>query len=113
MSSRLLLNCTGTGTCNEEVWKFRARKPWFTQAHPSHLHMHASVHVPCDNNVRCEASRHFRSKKEEYLKATIDDLETNTKLTNIRDLYIVISDFKKDYKPRTTIVIFRKKLSAD
>jgi len=24
------------------------------------------------NNVRCEASRHFRNKKKEYLKAKID-----------------------------------------
>jgi hypothetical protein len=27
------------------------------------------------NNVRCEASRHFRNKKLEYLKVKIDDLE--------------------------------------
>jgi len=27
------------------------------------------------NNVRCVASRHFRFKKKEYLKAKIDELE--------------------------------------
>ena len=70
--------------------------------------MHASVHVTCDNNVRCEASRHFSNKKKKYLKATIDDFETNTKLTNIRDLYIVITDFKRGYQPRTTIVKVEK-----
>ena len=32
------------------------------------------------NNVRCEASRHFRNTKEEYLKAKIDELETNSKI---------------------------------
>ena len=37
------------------------------------------------NNVRCEASRHFRNKKREYLKVTIG--ETNSKIKNIRDLY--------------------------
>ena len=31
------------------------------------------------NNVRHEASRHFRNKKMEYLKAQIDELETNNK----------------------------------
>jgi hypothetical protein len=29
------------------------------------------------NNVRHEDSRHFRYKKKEYLKATIDEGETN------------------------------------
>jgi len=31
------------------------------------------------NNVRCEASRHIRNKKKEYLEAEIDVLETNSK----------------------------------
>ena len=56
------------------------------------------------NNVRCEASRHFRNIKTECLKAKIDELETNTKTKNIRDLYSDISDFKKGYQPRTNIV---------
>jgi hypothetical protein len=28
------------------------------------------------NNVRCEASRHFRIKNKEYLKVKVDELET-------------------------------------
>jgi len=56
------------------------------------------------NNVRCEASRHFRNKKKEYLKAKIDELETNSKIKHIRHLYRGISDFKKGYQPRTNIV---------
>ena len=56
------------------------------------------------NNVRHEASRHFRNKKKAYLKAKIEDLETNSKIKNIRDLYKGISDFKKGYQPRTNIV---------
>ena len=32
------------------------------------------------NSVRCEVSRHFRNKKEEYLKAKIEELETNSKV---------------------------------
>jgi len=32
------------------------------------------------NNVRYEASRHFRNKKNEYLKAKIEKLETDSKI---------------------------------
>jgi hypothetical protein len=35
------------------------------------------------NNVRREASRHFRNNKKEYLKVK---LETNSKIKTIRDL---------------------------
>jgi hypothetical protein len=38
------------------------------------------------NYVICDASRHFMNKKTEYLKATIDELETNSKIKNITDL---------------------------
>ena len=49
------------------------------------------------NNVRREASRHSRNKKKEYVKAKIEELETKSKIKNIRDLYRGINDFKKDY----------------
>ena len=39
------------------------------------------------NNLRRDASRHFRNKKKAYLKAKIEELETNSKINNIRDLY--------------------------
>jgi len=29
------------------------------------------------NNVRCEVSKHFRNKKKAYLRAKIEELETN------------------------------------
>ena len=45
--------------------------------------------------VRREASRHFRNKKEEYLKAKIEELENNSKIKNIRELHRGINDFKK------------------
>ena len=44
------------------------------------------------NNVRREASRYFRNKKKAYLKAKFEDLETNSKIKNIRDLYRGIRD---------------------
>ena len=56
------------------------------------------------NNVRRDASRHFRNKKKAYLKAKIEELETNSKIQNIRDLHTGIIDFKKGYQPRTNIV---------
>jgi len=40
------------------------------------------------NNVRREASRLFRNKKKEYLKAKIEELEINSKLKNIRGLTV-------------------------
>jgi chemotaxis methyl-accepting protein methylase len=43
------------------------------------------------NNIRRETSRHFRNKKREYLKDKIDELATNSKNKNIRDLYRGIS----------------------
>jgi hypothetical protein len=39
-----------------------------------------------------------------YMRATIDALETNNKITNIRDLHRGIKDFKKAYQPRTNTV---------
>jgi hypothetical protein len=39
------------------------------------------------NNVRREASRHFSNKEREYLKDKINDIATNNKNKNIRDLY--------------------------
>ena len=49
------------------------------------------------NNVRREASRHFRNKKKEYMKAKIDEPETNSKMEYIRYLNRGINDFKKVY----------------
>jgi hypothetical protein len=40
----------------------------------------SNVRVNSLNNVRCEASRHFRNTKKEYLKAKIDVLENNSKI---------------------------------
>jgi hypothetical protein len=56
------------------------------------------------NNVRCEASRHFRNKKKEYLKDKMNELATNSKDKNIRDLYRRISEFKRDYQSRNNLV---------
>ena len=39
------------------------------------------------NNLRREFTRHFRNKKKAYLRAKIEELETNSKIQNIRHLY--------------------------
>ena len=56
------------------------------------------------NNVRRELSRYFRDKKKANLRAKIEELETNSKIEIIRDLYRGNSDFKKGYQPRCNIV---------
>jgi len=45
------------------------------------------------NNVRREASRHFRNKKKKYLKAKVDELETNNEINSMIG-----------YQPRTNII---------
>jgi hypothetical protein len=55
------------------------------------------------SNVRQKASRLFRNKKREYLKDKINEVESNIKNKNIRDLYRGINEFKF-YKPRTNLV---------
>jgi hypothetical protein len=63
-------------------------------------------HIDGNNlqNLRCETSRTFRNKKREYLKGKINELETNNKNKNIRDLYRGINEFKKGYQPRINII---------
>ena len=56
------------------------------------------------NIVRRDASKYFRNEKT-CLKAKIEELENNSKINNIRDLYIGINDFKKGYQPRTRIIV--------
>ena len=43
-------------------------------------------------------------KKRHVLRAKIEDLENNSKINNIRNLYRGISDMKKGFQPRTRIV---------
>jgi hypothetical protein len=55
------------------------------------------------NNIRWEASRHFRNKKKIYFKAKLNELETNSKINNLRDLYRGINDFEKGYQHRASM----------
>jgi hypothetical protein len=55
------------------------------------------------NNVRLEASRHFRNNKKEYLKEKINDLAAHSKNMNIRDLYRRINEYKRGYQSISNI----------
>jgi hypothetical protein len=55
-------------------------------------------------NLRSDISRTFKKKKIKYLKGKINELETNNKNKNIRDLYRGINEFKKRYQPRINII---------
>jgi hypothetical protein len=46
-------------------------------------------------NVRCEASRHFKNKKRDYLKDILNELVTHNKNKNVRDLCRGESEFQK------------------
>jgi ATP-dependent Lon protease len=46
-------------------------------------------------NLRSEISRIFRKKEREYLKGKINELETDNKNRNIRDLYRGVNEFQK------------------
>ena len=95
--------------------EMKQHKPWFDeeclgnldqkkQAKMQWIQDPSQSNVDTLNKVRRDASRHFRNKKKAYLKAKIEELETNNKINNIRDLYRGINDFKKGYQPRTGIV---------
>jgi hypothetical protein len=90
-------------------------KPWFDeeclvildqrkQAKIQWIKYPSESNVDNLNNVRRDAGRHFRNKKKAYLKSEIEELETNSKINDIRELYMGINDVKKVYQPRTRIV---------
>ena len=95
--------------------ELKQHKPWFDeeclgfldqrkQAKMQWVQDPSQSNVDNLNNVRHEASRHFKIKKKDYVKTKIEELETNSKIKNIRDVYRGINNFKKGYQPRTDIV---------
>jgi hypothetical protein len=98
------------------VYGLRQHKTWFDekclrflnqrkQAKMRWLQNPKQSNVDNLNNVRREASGHSRNKKKEYLKVKkVNELETNGKIKNIRDLYRGISECKKGCQHRSNIV---------
>jgi hypothetical protein len=94
-------------------YKLQQHKPWFDDECSKLIDKQAKLQwlqKPSqgtgDNmdNVRCETSRTFRTKKKKGISEKINELETNIKNKNIRDLYRGINEFKKGYQPRTNMV---------
>jgi hypothetical protein len=56
------------------------------------------------NNVRCEASRHFRNRKKEHLKDKINELAMKSMIKNSRHLCRGIDAFERGYQPRSNLV---------
>jgi len=79
------------------LYELKQHKPWFDEECLGSLDVSKQdkmqwVQEPKQsnvdnlNNVRRDASRHFRNLKKGYLKTKIDQLETNSKTKNIRKL---------------------------
>jgi hypothetical protein len=86
--------------------ELKNHKPWFDegcselvdqrkQAKLQWLQDPSEINGDNLNNVRHEASRYLRNEKREYLKGKINELATNSKNRNIRDLYRGINEFKR------------------
>ena len=78
--------------------EIKQHKPWFDedcldilderkQAKMQWIQDPSQSNVDNLDNVRRDASIYFRNKEKAYLKAKIEELETNSKINNIRDVY--------------------------
>ena len=93
--------------------EFKQNKPWFDEECLGFLDQRKRAKIrwiqdPSQSNVDNmnkvrRVSRHFRNRKKAYLRAKIEELITNNKVQNIRNLYRSISDFK-EYQPRCNTV---------
>jgi hypothetical protein len=95
--------------------RLNLNKPWFDdecsklidqqkQANLQWLQNRSQINGNNLQNLRHETSRKFRNKKREYLKGKINELESNKKNKNIRDLYRGIDEFKEGYQPVINII---------
>jgi hypothetical protein len=100
---------------NSGYHRLKHNKPWFDDECSKLLDQQKQTklqwlqnpsQINGDNlqNLRCETNRTFRNEKRENLKGKINELETNNKNKNIRDLYRGINEFKKVYQPRINII---------
>jgi len=87
------------------LYELKQHKPWFNgkrlrfldqtkQAKMQWLQDRNQSNLDNLSNVRCKTSRHFSIKRKEYLKGKINELDTNSKMKNIGDLFRGISGFK-------------------
>jgi hypothetical protein len=65
---------------------------------------HSNVlYVRSHRTADCDTD-HFRNKKREYPKNKINELATNSKNKNIKNLYRGRNEFKRGYQPRNNLV---------
>jgi len=99
-------NIQTSGKDSLGLHELKQNKPWFDEeclgfldqrkrAKMQWMQNPSQSNVDILNNVRREVSKHFRDKKKAYLGAKIEELETNSKIQNIRDFYRGINYFKK------------------
>jgi hypothetical protein len=92
----------------------KKHKPWIDKVCSKLLDQRKQVKLQCLQNPtkingdnlnkrRHETTRHFRNKKREYMKDKINELATNCKNMNIRDVYRGINEFKKGYQLRSNL----------
>jgi hypothetical protein len=81
--------------------ELKQHKPWFDQECLGFLDQRKQAkmqwiqdpnrdNVDNLNNVRHDASRHFRNKKKAYLRAKIEELEANSKIKNISSRLVTL-----------------------
>jgi hypothetical protein len=81
------------------LYKLKQHKPWFDKKCLRFLDQRKQVkiqrlqdpnrsNIDNLNNVRREASRHFRNRTKEYLKAKVNELETSSKTKNIYQRHV-------------------------
>jgi hypothetical protein len=98
-------------------YKLKKHKPWFQEGYSEILDQKkqaklqwlqdpSKINGDNLNNIRHETSRHFRNKKREYLKDKINELATNAKNKNIRDIYEYreTNGFRRGYQHRSNLV---------
>jgi hypothetical protein len=77
-----------------DYYELKMHKPWFDegcsklidqrkQAKLQWLHNPSEINRDNLSNVTCEASRHFRNKRRQYVKNKIKELATNSKNKNM------------------------------
>ena len=87
--------------------ELKQNKPWFDEeclgfldqmkrAKMQWIQDPSQNNVDILNNVRREVSRHYRDKMKAYLRGKIEELETNSKIQNIRDLYRASATLRRD-----------------
>ncbi|KAJ4426617.1 hypothetical protein ANN_26415 [Periplaneta americana] len=96
-------------------YETKKKKPWFdedcciaveTRKQAKLKFLQDPVEANRDHyfNERREASRTLRNKKRGYLKEKLNEVETNSKNKNIRDLYKGKKEFKNGHQPRVNVI---------